>query len=132
VNDDPPRNLIEGRPLDGWDIVSLLAGGLLPMLIAPDLSARSAGYVIGGAALAGFVRRRFLPHRPKSTPRPPSTLGRTIVGYVLMVIGGVVMLITGAIARVVVQHAEPLGIAITLAIFAMGAWVASLGFRRVA
>jgi hypothetical protein len=42
------------------------------------------------------------------------------------------MLITGVIARLVVQDGAALAIAITLAIFGLGTWFASLGFRRLA
>jgi hypothetical protein len=95
-------------------------------------------------ALEALVGWRSGRRRPGAAPIPSAAhvaihgdesaidAARRASGYLLMIVGGFVMLIDGIAAWIALSDTAPLPIAVALSIFAVAGWIASLGYRRVA
>jgi hypothetical protein len=120
------------EPLSGWDVIALLVGVCVSFALARLLAHDHAILWLGAPAACLALRRRFLP-RPSTTPewKPAPSLGGRVLGYVLLVLGGLVMLLSGLAARLMFTEGAPLPIAIALCVFGTALWIASLGFRRL-
>jgi len=130
------RGAIYRQRLGGWDVIAALLG--LGATLALEWAQPDSGHYkifwLGGPATAILARRRFLPQLSPAPdlPATPITPSQRVLGYVLMVFGGFTMFIDGIFVWAAMSAKAPLPIALSLGVFAVAGWIASLGFRRVA
>lgn len=121
------------RRLSGADVVTLLIGAAITVALARALPQKPRALFVFAPGLLLLARRRFLPQLSPhldEAASPPPTLPRRVLGYLLMVVGGFIMCLDGVVLMAPVKLSAT-AFGVVLAIFIGGAWIASLGFKRV-